>query len=112
MLARSTTSDRRGAVEFETVIATKRGLTAVVVIVRFDHATVRGCVGVRARALRGGAGTAGRGAVPGDGASVSGVARACSASGVVGIRNVTRRRCGNADVHILIFSYVPFSTHA
>ena len=69
----------------------------------FGHGAVPGCVGIRPRALRGGAGTTGRGAVPGDGASVSGVARACSAGGVVGIRNITRGRCRNAKICIQVY---------
>ena len=67
----------------------------MVVTVGFAHNTVRGSVGVIARAKRGGAGTAGCGAVPGDGASVSGVARAREAGSVVGIVDVALSRYGN-----------------
>ena len=96
--ARSATGDRRRAVECKPGITTKRCHTAVVVTVGFGHGAVRGRVGVRARALRGGAGTAGCGAVPGDGASVSGVARACTAGDEVRICNTTRGHCQIAGV--------------
>ena len=91
--ARSVTRDRVRAVECEAVVTTKCCLTTVVVAIAFGHGATRGCVGVRARALGAGAGTAECGTIPGDRASVSGVARACEARSVVGILNVTWRRC-------------------
>ena len=65
----------------------------MVVIASFVHGAILRCVGVRSRALGAGAGTAGGDAVPGDRASVSGVARACEARSVVGILNVAWSRC-------------------
>ena len=100
--ARSVTRDRVRAVECEAVVTTKRCLTAVVVIASFAHGAILRCVGVTARALSAGAGTAGCGAVPGDRASVSGVARAREAIGVVGMLNVALSHCRNMDACIVV----------
>ena len=95
--AHSITRDRHGVVESEPVVATERCPATRFIAISFCHDTVLGRVGVRARALSETAATAGCGAVPGDGASESGVARACSSGGVVGIRDIARSRCGNKD---------------